>query len=521
MRSVTPVTGPDSGSTPNPGPSARVVLDPAFAVGPLNRRIFGSFVEHMGRCVYTGVYEPDHPSADGEGFRTDVATLVRELGVTVLRYPGGNFVSNYHWEDGVGPREDRPRKLDFAWRALETNQVGTDDFLAWCRQLEVEPMMAVNLGTRGITEAIELLQYCNGQPGSEFPDQRAKNGYPTPHDVRIWCLGNEMDGPWQMGHKTPEEYARLAEETARAMKRFDDTLELVACGSSNRAMPTFGTWERIVLERSFKHVDHISAHAYYEPLDGDVDSFLAAAEDMERFISSVVATVDHVAAVHQSTKRIMISFDEWNVWYQNRFPGENDLEIREAPPLIEDVYDLTDAVVVGSLLITLLRHTDRVSMACLAQLVNVIAPILTRPGGPAWRQTIFYPFALTSRYARGNVLDVASTGPTIDTAAYGPVDQLLSTATHDPVSGELTIFAVNRSRTERLDFTAQLETFNNLSLVEHLILHDDDLNATNTEADPDRVLPHTGKAELAKATITATLPPVSWHCFRLTEGNCS
>ena len=501
--------------------AARLVLDPAFRVGPLNRRIFGSFVEHMGRCVYTGIYEPSHPEADAAGFRTDVAALVRELGPTMLRYPGGNFVSNYRWEDGVGPRSERPTTLDFAWRSLETNEVGTDEFLPWCAELQIEPMMALNLGTRGLVEAMELLQYTNGEVGTRLPDARAANGHPDPYNVKVWCLGNEMDGPWQVGHKTPEEYARLAEETAKAMLRFDEELELVACGSSNRGMPTFGSWERIVLERCFDHVQHISAHAYYEPLDGDVDSFLACAEDMDRFITSVVATADHVAATKHSDKKITISFDEWNVWYQARFGGENSLEIREAPPLIEDVYDVADAVVVGSLLITLMRHTDRVAMACLAQLVNVIAPIMTEPGGPAWRQTIFHPFALTSRYAHGEVLDLAVDGPTINTAAFGEVSQVLSTATFDAATGELTIFAVNRSATQPLDISARLGAFEGLQLVEHLVLHDEDSSATNTQSDPERVIPHTGKAQLDDDTLTATLPPVSWHCFRLTEGDPS
>jgi alpha-N-arabinofuranosidase len=327
-----------------------------------------------------------------------------------------------------------------------------------------------------------------------------------------------------MGHKTAEEYARVAEETARAMRRVDPTLELVACGSSNRAMPTFGTWERVVLERCFDLVDHISAHAYYEPVDGDVDSFLASGEDMHRFIESVVATADHVAAVRGSDKRIMVSFDEWNVWVQERFHGEGSLEIREAPELIEDVYDVTDAVVVGSLLITLLQHTDRVSMACQAQLVNVIAPIATRPGGGAWRQTIFHPFALTAKHARGTVLRPAVQCDTVDTKAFGPVDQVVVTATHDPDTGDLAVFVVNRSRAAAAELVLDVAAAvgagpTAYTLVEHLALHDDDSSATNTEAHPDRVTPRPGGAAVDGATLTATLPPTSWHCIRLSEGS--
>ncbi len=501
---------------------ATIRIDPAFAVGALNRQLFGTFVEHMGRCVYTGVYEPDHPTADEHGFRGDVAALVHELGPTLVRYPGGNFVSNYRWEDGVGPKRDRPTVLDLAWRSIESNQVGTDDFLAWCARLEIEPMMAVNLGTRGLTEALELLQYCNSPTGTQTADRRAGNGFEKPHDVRYWCLGNEMDGPWQMGHKTAAEYARLAEETARAMKRYDPTLQLVACGSSNRQMPTFGSWERTVLESCFEHVDLISAHAYYEPVDGDIDSYLASGEDMHRFIAAVVATADHVAAVKQSAKRINVSFDEWNVWFQNAFDGESSLEIRQAPALIEDVYDVTDAVVVGSLLITLMQHTDRVAVACQAQLVNIIAPILTEPGGAAWRQTIFHPFAVTARYARGRVLRPAVDSPTIRTEQFGEVDQVWCTVTDDPDTGDLTVFVVNRSSTEPADLTidlgpVQAASGGPLRLLEHLQLHEDDRTLTNTAAQPDRVVPRAGGADQDGSSVRLTMPPVSWHCVRLTR----
>jgi alpha-L-arabinofuranosidase len=501
-------------------PVARLAVDPAFVVGDLDRRVFGSFVEHMGRCVYTGVYEPDHPTADEDGFRTDVLDLVRELGVTVVRYPGGNFVSNYHWEDGVGPKDRRPRKLDLAWRAIETNQFGTDEFADWARKARVEPMWAVNLGTRGVTEAIELLQYTNAPEGTHFADQRAANGHPQPHNVKLWCLGNELDGPWQIGYKTAEEYARLAEETARAMRRVDSDLELVACGSSSRHMPTFGSWERAVLERTHDLVDHISLHAYYEPKDGDTASFLAAAEDMDRFIRSVIATADHVGAVKQSDKQITLSFDEWNVWYQHRFPGEAGLKVRDASPLIEDVYDVTDAVVVGSLLITLLRHADRVKIANQAQLVNVIAPILTEPGGRAWRQTIFHPFALTAKYAGSRVLHTAVDGPEIDTAAFGTVPVLWSTATYDENTGEVAVFVVNRSETDKVDCEIPLAALQAelgpLKLVEHLGLYDDDRSAVNSADDPDRVVPRTVDAtRVTDGSCATTLPPASWHVIRL------
>ena len=359
---------PAAAQTPPGRRAATLTLDPAFTVAEVDRRMFGSFVEHMGRCVYTGIYEPDHPTAGEDGFRGDVLALTRELGVSVVRYPGGNFVSSYRWEDGVGPVEDRPVRLDLAWRGIEPNAVGLNEFMQWARVADVEPMMAVNLGTRGVQEAMDLLEYCNHPEGTYWSDLRRSHGAKEPHAVKLWCLGNELDGPWQMGQKTATEYGRLAAETAKAMRMVDPGIELVAVGSSNSGMPQFGAWEAEVLRHTYEHVDYISMHDYYEEHDGDTASFLASSADMDRFITSVVATADHVGATLRSRKRLKISFDEWNVWYQARFVGQQQLGWQFARPLIEDEYTALDAVVVGSLLVTLLKHSDRVGVACQAQL---------------------------------------------------------------------------------------------------------------------------------------------------------
>ena len=280
-------------------------------------------------------------------------------------------------------------------------------------------------------------------------------------------------------------------------------------------MPTIGDCERVVLERTYDLVDHISLHAYYEPHNGDQASFLAAAEEMDRMISSVIATADHVKALKRSDKELTLSFDEWNVWYQENFPGELGLGIREVSPLIEDTYSVDDAVVVGSLLITLLRHADRVKIACLAQLVNVIGPIRTEPGGRAWRQTIFHPFALTARYAGPIVLRTAVVGgPEIDTAAFGRVPALWSTATYDENTGETAIFVVNRSESDRVD----LEIPGAGHVVRHLALYDEDRSAVNTADDPDRVQPRAvDTTEVVDGVCRATLPPASWHVIQLSS----
>jgi alpha-L-arabinofuranosidase len=495
---------------------AALTIDPAFRIAEVDPRLYGSFVEHMGRCVYTGIYEPGHATADGDGFRGDVASLVRELDTPVLRYPGGNFVSGYNWEDGIGPRADRPRRLDLAWRSLEPNQVGVDEFTKWTRRMGSEPMMAVNLGTRGIDAARNLVEYTNHPGGTYWSDLRRRNGTADPHGIKLWCLGNEMDGPWQIGHKTAEEYARLAVETARAMRRVDPSIELVACGSSHQRMPTFGDWEATVLRETYDLVDYVSLHSYYEQRGDDRGSFLASGVNMDRFIESVIATCDHVRGTGQHKKRINLSFDEWNVWYQSRFPGESKLDWAERPRLIEDQYSVVDAVVVGSLLISLLRHADRVKIACLAQLVNVIAPIRSEPDGPAWRQTTFHPFALTSRHGRGVVLRTEPTGPAYETSWMGEVPVVDATAVYDEESGDVTLFAVNRDQHEPVALDVDVRSLPKLTIGEHVTLSDDDPEATNTADHPDRVTPtRLPDVKATDGTVTAVLPALSWNMIRL------
>ncbi len=434
----------------------------------------------------------------------------------VVRYPGGNFVSGYRWEDGVGPVEQRPVRLDLAWRSIERNTFGLNEFMAWARQAGVEPMMAVNLGTRGVEDACHLLEYANFPGGTRWSDLRIAHGVREPHNIRLWCLGNEMDGPWQVGQKTATEYGRLAAETAKAMRRIDPNVELVACGSSGEGMPTFGSWEAEVLDQAYDVVDYISLHAYFEPAPGDRVGFLASAHTMDRFIDGVVATCDHIGAKKRSRRKLKLSFDEWNVWFMSRFAGQDSLDWAEAPRLIEDEYTVEDAVVVGSLLMSLLRHSDRVGVACLAQLVNVIAPIRTEPDIPAWRQTTFYPFALTARHACGQVLRVEPVSPPLHSPTHGDVPSIDVTATHDPHTGHITIFAVNRDEHEvgRLELT--LATTGELRVAEHVVMGGGDLQATNSKETPNHVTPQPASSTVpTQRGLDILLPPVSWSMIRL------
>jgi len=500
--------------------AAHLTIDPHFTVGEVNRRLFGSFVEHLGRGVYDGLYEPGHATADAEGFREDVIDLVKELGVSTIRYPGGNFVSGFRWEDSVGPREERPRRLDLAWHSTETNEVGLHEFSSWLDKVGSELMLAVNLGTRGTLEALDLLEYSNIRSGTALSDRRIANGKTDAFGVKMWCLGNEMDGPWQLGHRSAEDYGKIASQAAKAMRQLDPSVELVVCGSSSAHMPTFGEWERVVLSHTYDDVDYISCHAYYEEKNGDLGSFLASAVDMDRFIETVVATADHVKAVRGSDKTINISFDEWNVWYIDRYHGVDKIEGLDnwpvAPRLLEDAYSVADAVVFGNLLISLLKHADRVTSASLAQLVNVIAPIMTEPGGDSWRQTTFYPFALTSRLAQGVALEVKLDSGRYSTDVYGEVALVDAVATHDSKTGRTAVFLVNRSQDEEATVTIDVAALGTIGVLQVQTLSDADVYAKNTLDAQDRVgLTANDSATVTGGAVTITLPPVSWTALAL------
>ncbi|KTR92617.1 alpha-L-arabinofuranosidase, partial [Microbacterium testaceum] len=431
---------------------------------------------------------------------------------------GGNFVSGFRWEDSVGPREQRPRRLDLAWHSTETNEIGLHEFSDWLDKAGSDLMLAVNLGTRGVLEALDLLEYSNVPGGTTLSQQRIDNGRSEPFGVQVWCLGNEMDGPWQLGHRSADDYGKVASQTAKGMRQLDPSIELVVCGSSGAQMPTFGEWERVVLEHTYDDVDMISCHAYYQEHDGDIDSFLASSVDMDRFIEAVVATADHVGAVRGSAKKIDISFDEWNVWYIDRVASVKPTAIDDwpvAPRLLEDVYSALDAVVFGSLLISLLTHTDRVASASLAQLVNVIAPIMTEPGGPSWRQTTFFPFAITSRLAQGDAVRLQVDAPLIETAKFGAVPAVDAVATHDAETGASAIFLVHRGREDAVDLAIDISGLGDVEIVEAHVLHDDDPYARNTLEDPERVQPRTLETRVADGILHVTLPPIAWAALSL------
>ena len=495
---------------------ARLVVSRDFKIGTVDKRIFGSFIEHLGRAVYGGIYEKGHPTADGQGFRGDVMELIRELNVPIIRYPGGNFVSGYNWEDGVGPVAHRPTRTELAWMTLESNQVGANEFTDWARKAQSDVMMAVNLGTRGADAARNLVEYCNHKGGSFYSDLRKAHGYADPHNIKLWCLGNEMDGPWQIGAKTAEEYGRAATEAAKVMKWIDPSIELVACGSSNSGMSTFASWEATVLEHTYEHIEYVSLHTYYGNYENDTPNFLARSLDMDKFIKSVVSICDYVKAKKRSKKTIHLCFDEWNVWYHSHAQDRKIERWSMAPSQLEDIYNFEDALLVGLMLITLLKNADRVKVACLAQLVNVIAPIMTETGGGAWRQSIFYPFMHASNFGRGTVLLPIIHSDKYDSKDFTDVPYVDAVTTWDEEKETLTLFAVNRSMTESVTLDTELRDFPGYKVVEHIFMTDADRNAVNTNTCPARVVPRTdGKSVLSGTVLVSVLPSFSWNVVRL------
>lgn len=492
---------------------AKCVIDKDYIIGDIDSKLFGSFIEHLGRAVYTGIYEPGHKEADEQGFRKDVIKLVKEIKASFVRYPGGNFVSGYKWTDGIGAKADRPKRLDYAWLSVETNEVGIDEFVDWCRKVDTQVMAAVNLGTGTPQDAGYMLEYCNHPSGTYWSDLRIKNGHKDPHNIKVWCLGNEMDGPWQTCSLSAEDYGKKARETAKIMKWIDPTVELVACGSSTPWMPTYPEWDRIVLEHVYDNVDYLSLHRYYEN-EGDIGDFLASFVDMDNFIHTVSSVADYVKAKNRSKKKLMLSFDEWNVWYQKnqtRFPWHI------APPILEDVYSLLDALVFGGLICTLLNNSDRVKMACLAQLVNVIAPIYTEPGGDVIKQTIFYPFQQMAVYGRGKSLKTLMKCPTFETKSYGTAPLLQSAATYNESTGDVSVFILNCDQEEDAELALDLRSFEGLTFEEHIIMSGQDIYAKNTFQNPNAVTPRSIKKGMTVENLNIVLPKLSWNVLRFSS----
>lgn len=484
--------------------TSTIHLHTKFQVGPVDPRIFGGFLEHMGRAVYQGVYEPECEQADKDGFRRDTLDALQRLNMTAMRYPGGNFASGYHWEDGIGTRDKRPTVRELAWQSIEPNHFGTDEYIRLCRKMGWMPMLTVNMGTGTPQEARNWVEYCNSPAGTRYADLRAANGNVEPHSVRLWCLGNEMDGPWQLGHVPAEHYAIRAQQAAKMMKDVDPQIEVVVCGSSGVSMPTYMEWDRQVLEYLGDFADYISLHRYVGNRDQDTPDYLAITNSIDRQIEDIDAVCRFVQAKRRSRKRAYLCFDEWNVWYKNM---QMDGEGKFAPHLIEEVYNLEDALVAAGFLHSFICHADVVKIANLAQIVNVIAPILTR-GNEMLIQSIFYPFEMFSRRRDGISLKPVVTGPSYEGKTNGAAQFIDSSAILN--DEQLHVFMTNRSLDEAAPVQIFMADRSIASLDSAELLTGPNAQASNSFKQPDIIKPRAfSECVIAKGRAELELAPLS------------
>lgn len=491
--------------------AAQIFIDIHRTIGAISPLLFGGFAEHMGRCIYGGIYDPGSPLADERGFRTDVLDALREQQYTVIRYPGGNFLSGYNWLDGVGPKAQRPRRRELAWQSIETNQFGANEFIEFCQAINAAPMLGVNMGTGTIQEAANLVEYCNAPTGSYFADLRAQHGYREPHGVKYWCVGNEMDGPWQIGHLDMHEYANKAREAAKMMRWHDPSIELILCGSSNDQMPTYPEWDRVALETCWEQVDYLSMHYYAGNRDDDTDSYLASAAAFEAFVDTLAGALRYVKAKRRSKHDVYLSWDEWQVWYKDR-SGRGGWT--EAPHLSEEVYNLEDALVVAQWLNVFLRKCDVLKIACVAQIVNVISWLQTTPTG-LLKQSSFYPFKLVSTLARGHALDVRVHAPQHATAKYGDQPVLDVSATYDQATGQTALFVVNRSQTEAVITEINWQSGAPAVIDAAWQLTGNDPKAANSWESPNALVAHALTPPIVRdAQVTLQLPPLSFTALQ-------
>lgn len=497
---------------------AKITCNKNFTIGEIDSRLYGSFLEHMGRVIYQGVYEPGHACADEEGFRKDVLRAVRDMGVTAVRYPGGNFVSAYHWEDGVGPREKRPRKIDLAWKAVETNEFGTDEFIHWAKKAQVQPIFTVNLGTRGIEDALRYLEYCNFPSGTMYSDLRRSHGVEDPYGVQLWCLGNEMDGIWQVGHKSAKEYGKLAAETGKTMKLLDPGIELIACGSSLSTMDTYPAWDLEVLEQTYDVIDYLALHQYYSGQEKGTAAFLAQTLDMEEYIRTIRAAVQVIKQKKRSARNVRLSIDEWGVW---AVPGNTvNREVEDNPwqtaaPISEQIYTMEDALLFAGMQMTMLRNADVVKIACQSLLTNVSACIMTDADGEMWLQTIYYPFYFFANYARGIVMQSKCRCETYACEGFDEVPYLDHLVVWNVGQREMVLFLINRSETDCQEVKTELQGVTPVSVIEAACLSARDKKITNHK-DHAAVKPERNEeVKLDGNCVAAVLPPLSFHMIRV------
>lgn len=496
----------------------KIICSKKFIIGEIDSRLYGSFLEHMGRVIYSGIYEPENAVSDKDGFRQDVLDTVREMHISAVRYPGGNFVSAYHWEDGVGPKNKRPRRIDLAWKAIETNEFGTAEFMQWAKKADVEPIFTVNLGTRGIEDAVNYLEYCNFPQGTKYSDMRREHGIEKPYNIKLWCLGNEMDGHWQVGHKTAEEYGKLAAEAGKVMKLIDPEIELIVCGSSLSSMKSYPEWDLKVLEATYDVADYLALHQYYAGQDKGTKEFLAQTVDMEEYIKTIRSAAQVIKQKKRSSKDIKFSVDEWGVWATpgNTVNEEIDKEPwKIAPAISEQIYTLEDALLFAGMQMVILRNADVIKIACQSLLTNVSACIMTEKNGGLWLQTIYYPFYYFANYARGVVLNAVAEGPCYDSEEYGDVSYVDNIVIWNDKNGELAVFAVNRDEKQKREVEVNVYEFELKKIIQSVSMTAEDKKMTNQD-DHQAVIPkEVDNVKIEDDKCNIWLEPLSFNMVRI------
>jgi alpha-N-arabinofuranosidase len=491
--------------------TSTIHLHTGFLIGVVGPRLFGGFLEHMGRAVYQGVYEPGSIFADENGFRKDVLEALEGLQMTVMRYPGGNFASGYHWMDGIGPQELRPKVRELAWQSIEPNQFGTEEFMALCQRMNWSPMLTVNLGTGSPEEARNWVEYCNSSAGTRYADQRVANGSQEPHHVKLWCLGNEMDGEWQLGHVPAEQYAIRAQQAANMMHNTDPSIELVACGSCSPNQTTYMDWDRQVLDYLGDLADYISLHRYVGNPQDDPPDYLAVTNSIDRQIEEMDAVCRFIQARRRSAKRAYLCFDEWNIWYKAASVEDMNGHGQFAPHLIEEVYNLEDALVTAGFLNSFIRHADVVKIANLAQIVNVIAPILTR-NNAMLLQSIYYPFEMYAKRRQGKALYSVVEGPGYESKNNGSIKYIDTSAILK--NNQLKVFITNRDLQDPAQVCIQPADRAITVLENGELLTGPSPKAVNSYEQPEVVRSQTfGEVRIKAGQVMVELPPMSVAAF--------
>ncbi len=480
-----------------------IKIDPERITGSVNRNIFGGFAEHLGRCIYGGLYEPGSPKADENGFRKDVLEALKRLRMPLIRYPGGNFASGYRWRDGIGPADQRPARIDLAWHDTESNRFGTDEFIRYCRTLGTEPYLVVNCGDGDLREARDWVEYCNSPAGTALADLRVKNGSPQPHNVRYWGIGNEVDGAWQIGYKTPQEYARACTEYAKVMKWVDPSIKVVASAVSHWD----GEWFercRLLMEQCAQHIDYLSLHWYVGNPEDDFGAYMCVPEMLEQRLAAVEGLVNAVSLQRSIKQPVRLAVDEWNVWYRTH--PQYGIPAEESK--LEEFYNLEDALVAALQLNLFLRHAGTVKIANIAQVVNVIAPVFTNPDG-MFLQTIFYPFELYSRTCGSQTIDVCYSGDTFSSGEHKGVPTLDIAATIDETKRQLVLYVVNRSRQRYTETGIKLTSGKFADKATVFVINGPDIEAENSFEKPDEVVPTQYSVETNETSVTFSFEPHS------------